>query len=108
MPTYEYACELCGHQLEVFQSISAERLVNCPSCSEDGLKRLIGRGGGIIFKGTGFYQTDYKKTTAPASEGCKDGGAKTGAPSSGESTPSKPAAAPASTSSTTSTSKTTS
>lgn len=60
MPTYEYACEHCGHKMEVFQSILAERLVKCPSCSTDGLKRLIGTGAGLIFKGTGFYETDYK------------------------------------------------
>lgn len=61
MPTYEYSCELCGHQLEIFQSMNDERLVTCPACSKDGLKRLIGRGAGIIFKGTGFYETDYKR-----------------------------------------------
>lgn|SRR5690606_10424050 len=60
MPTYEYACENCGHQMEVFQSMNAERLVKCPACSKDGLKRLIGRGAALIFKGTGFYETDYK------------------------------------------------
>lgn len=92
MPTYEYACDLCGHKLEVFQSIRAERLVKCPSCAEDGLKRLIGRGAGIIFKGTGFYQTDYKQAVAPKGEDGK-GGAEKPAAASGEK--SKPAAAPA-------------
>jgi len=60
MPTYEYACTLCGHQMDIFQSIKDERLVTCPQCKEDGLKRLIGTGAGLIFKGSGFYQTDYK------------------------------------------------
>lgn len=48
--------------------MSAARLVKCPSCSKDGLKRLIGRGGGIIFKGSGFYQTDYKKAPSGGGE----------------------------------------
>lgn len=91
MPTYEYACDLCGHQMEVFQSIRAERLVTCPQCSEDGLKRLIGRGAGIIFKGSGFYQTDYKNVPASKTEGNKEN-----APASGESSSSsKPASTPA-------------
>jgi putative FmdB family regulatory protein len=99
MPTYEYACDLCGHQMEVFQSIRDERLVTCPECAKDGLKRLIGRGAGIIFKGSGFYQTDYKNAPAPKAESSKDS-----APASGESSSSKPATtpAPASTPSTTS------
>lgn len=104
MPTYEYACELCGHEMEVFQSINAERLVDCPSCSKAGLKRLIGRGGGIIFKGTGFYQTDYKNSAAPAGETGKETGGKAGTPGSGENSASKPetpssAAAPSTTTS---------
>src|SRR5690554_2644258 len=92
MPTYEYACELCGHQLEIFQSIRAERIVTCPSCSKDGLKRLIGRGAGIIFKGTGFYQTDYKNNSVQPKEETK-AGSKAAAPSSGEGSSSAPAAA---------------
>jgi putative FmdB family regulatory protein len=71
MPTYEYACDHCGHQMEVFQSIREDRLVTCPECSTNGLKRLIGRGAGIIFKGSGFYQTDYKKPAEPKAEGEK-------------------------------------
>ena len=70
MPTYEYACRLCDHQFEVFQSIKADPLSQCPSCGEQGLRRLIGLGAGIIFKGSGFYETDYKRdnSKAPASE----------------------------------------
>ena len=64
MPTYEYRCELCGHTMEEYQSIKADPLVRCPSCGKDGLKRLMGGGGGMIFKGSGFYQTDYKGTSA--------------------------------------------
>jgi putative FmdB family regulatory protein len=60
MPTYEYRCDKCGHQFEQFQSITAKPLRKCLVCRTNGLKRLIGSGGGIIFKGSGFYQTDYR------------------------------------------------
>jgi putative FmdB family regulatory protein len=60
MPTYEYVCENCGNQLEKFQSITAKPLRKCPACGENKLKRLIGAGAGVIFKGTGFYETDYR------------------------------------------------
>ena len=60
MPTYEYACEACKHEFEEFQSITAAPLMKCPKCGKPRLKRLIGTGGGVIFKGSGFYQTDYR------------------------------------------------
>ncbi len=60
MPTYEYKCSLCGHQMEAFQSITAKALRKCPDCGRNSLKRLIGTGAGIIFKGSGFWQTDYR------------------------------------------------
>ena len=60
MPTYEYLCENCAHAFEEFQSITAKPLRKCPSCSKMKLKRLIGAGSGVIFKGSGFYQTDYR------------------------------------------------
>jgi len=60
MPTYDYACEKCGHTFEEFQSITADALRKCPACRKMGLKRLIGAGAAIIFKGSGFYQTDYR------------------------------------------------
>lgn len=60
MPTYEYACDACHHEFEEFQSITAERLTRCPKCGRKKLRRLLGTGGGIIFKGSGFYQTDYR------------------------------------------------
>ena len=60
MPTYEYECGACGHRFEQFQSITAEPIKRCPECKKAKVKRLIGRGAGIIFKGTGFYQTDYR------------------------------------------------
>ncbi len=64
MPTYEYACKFCGHHLEIYQPITAEPLKRCPACKKAGLKRLISGGAGLIFKGTGFYETDYKRSTA--------------------------------------------
>ncbi len=60
MPTYEYECEACGHGFEEFQSITAKPIKKCPSCGKPKVKRLIGTGSGIIFKGSGFYQTDYR------------------------------------------------
>jgi putative FmdB family regulatory protein len=60
MPTYEYRCDACGHELEEFQSMSAKPLKKCPSCGKNKLVRLIGTGAGIIFKGSGFYETDYR------------------------------------------------
>jgi len=60
MPTYEYECGACGHQFEKYQSIKDGNLRKCPVCSKWKLKRLIGSGGAVIFKGSGFYQTDYR------------------------------------------------
>ncbi len=60
MPTYEYLCMDCGFKFEEFQSIAAEPLHVCPKCKGNSVRRLISGGGGIIFKGHGFYQTDYK------------------------------------------------
>ena len=64
MPTYEYECSACNHAFEILQSMSDEKLKECPQCHQMKLERLIGGGGGIIFKGTGFYETDYKKKPA--------------------------------------------
>ena len=60
MPTYEYRCNACGHEMESFQSIKARPLKKCPSCEKMKLERLISGGGAIIFKGSGFYETDYR------------------------------------------------
>ena len=60
MPTYEYICENCGCEFERFQSITAGPLRKCPECGKSTLKRLVGTGSGVIFKGSGFYQTDYR------------------------------------------------
>ena len=61
MPTYEYACQKCGHEFEQFQSMRDEPLTKCPKCKKAGLKRLVGGGAGLIFKGTGFYKNDSRK-----------------------------------------------
>lgn len=77
MPTYEYKCNNCQYNFEQFQSITAKSLRKCPKCGKNTLNRLIGTGAGIIFKGSGFYQTDYrsesykqaqKKETDPGKE----------------------------------------
>ena len=60
MPTYDYACQACDHEFEAFQSITAKPLRKCPECGRLKLKRLIGIGAGVIFKGSGFYETDYR------------------------------------------------
>lgn len=60
MPTYDYVCQDCSHAFEHFQSMSSDPLTTCPQC-QGRLKRLIGAGGALIFKGSGFYCTDYKK-----------------------------------------------
>ncbi len=62
MPTYEYLCRKCGDQFEAFQSISAPPLKRCPKC-KGAVARVLTTGSGIIFKGSGFYQTDYKKSS---------------------------------------------
>ena len=70
MPTYEYACPKCGHEFEQFQSMRDEPLKKCPKCKKAGVKRLVGGGAGLIFKGSGFYITDYKtKKGTPHTDG---------------------------------------
>ena len=59
MPTYDYRCEACEHTLELFQKITESPKKKCPACKKSRLKRLIGGGAGFLFKGSGFYLTDY-------------------------------------------------
>jgi putative FmdB family regulatory protein len=75
MPTYDYLCADCGHCFEEFQSMTAKPLRTCPVCKQPKLDRLIGAGAGVIFKGSGFYQTDYKRSDATnGKNGRADGG----------------------------------
>ena len=63
MPTYDYQCDACGHTLEIFHAMSAAPKRKCPACGKMKLKRLIGTGAGVIFKGSGFYETDYRSSS---------------------------------------------
>ena len=69
MPTYDYECKACGHAFEELQSFSEPLLTKCPKCKKNKLERLFGGGGAIIFKGSGFYETDYRRAGAAKPEG---------------------------------------
>ena len=60
MPTYDYECDACGHEMELFQGINDPVKKKCPECGKNKLRRLFGSGAAIVFKGSGFYQTDYR------------------------------------------------
>ena len=85
MPTYDYECDACGYTFELFQSFSDKVKKKCPECGKMRLRRLIGSGGAILFKGSGFYTTDYRsdsyKAGEKAAKGAKDSGRSKGAPS---------------------------
>jgi putative FmdB family regulatory protein len=76
MPTYAYLCQHCRHEFDAFQSITAGCLRKCPQCGKARLKRLIGTGSGIIFKGSGFYATDYRSDGYKTAAQKETGGAK--------------------------------
>ncbi len=86
MPTYDYVCDACEHAFEEFQMMSAKVLKKCPECGKAQLRRLIGTGAGVIFKGGGFYETDYRsdayqkdaKADKPAESKTDGGGKKSG------------------------------
>lgn len=91
MPTYDYECDACDHKFELFQSIMADPEKKCPKCKKMKLRRLIGTGAAVVFKGTGFYQTDYrsesyKKSAASDSKNTSE----TKSDSKSESTSSEP------------------
>jgi len=105
MPTYDYHCDACEHEFEHFQSITDEQLKKCPVCGKRRLRRLFGTGAAIVFKGSGFYQTDYRsdsykkgaESDKQKSEKSKDNSGTSDTPSktpkSGSSEPAKPAPA---------------
>lgn len=76
MPTYEYRCSDCGLEFEKFQSMTAPALRKCPKCGKQSLKRLIGTGAGVIFKGSGFYETDYRSQSYKDAVKSENGGKK--------------------------------
>ncbi len=106
MPTYEYQCDACGHKFEKFQSIKADPIRACPQCRKNKVRRLISTGAGLIFKGSGFYITDYRPEsyteaakadsgTPAGGEGKQDKPSETGTskPAASDSAPSAPAPA---------------
>ncbi|MFA6132941.1 MAG: zinc ribbon domain-containing protein [Phycisphaerae bacterium] len=102
MPTYDYECQACGEKFEQFQSIVALPIRKCPACKKNKVRRLIGTGAGIIFKGSGFYQTDYrsdsyrkgaekeKSDSSGSSSSSSSSAASTGDSKAKDSTPAKP------------------
>lgn len=93
MPTYDYACRFCEHSFEYFQGISEPLKRKCPSCGRMGLDRLFGTGIGVVFKGSGFYETDYKRASRkdPAGESKQSEPSAESGPSAASSPKDKPA-----------------
>jgi putative FmdB family regulatory protein len=90
MPTYEYECAACGEKFEKFQSITAKPIRKCPACGKNRAKRLLGIGAGVIFKGSGFYCTDYRSDSykkAASSETSSASPAKTDTPAKSDAAP---------------------
>ncbi|MCD6405686.1 MAG: zinc ribbon domain-containing protein [Planctomycetes bacterium] len=85
MPTYDYKCDACGYEFEKFQSITDGRLRKCPECGKMKLRRLIGAGSAVIFRGSGFYATDYRKSSPTISSSKKSTGSSDNGGSSGAS-----------------------
>jgi putative FmdB family regulatory protein len=102
MPTYDYECDACGHKFELFQSITDPVERKCPQCKKLKLRRLFGTGAAIVFKGSGFYQTDYRSESykkAASAESSKSDGKSESKGDSGSSEPHKTAAEKAASSS---------
>ncbi len=102
MPTYEYQCSACDHRFEKFQSMTAKAIEVCPQCGKKKVRRLISAGAGLIFKGSGFYITDYrsdnyknaaKGDAAPTAAGAGDAKATDAKPADSKSSDPKPASA---------------
>ncbi len=93
MPTYEYVCTKCGHEMEAFHSMKDVPHKLCPACKRRALRRKVGGGAGLIFKGTGFYITDYKKKPAEKGTAPKSTDSKPADSKPGDSKPATPAKA---------------
>jgi len=97
MPTYDYLCDACGHKFEHFQSINDKLLKKCSKCKKSKLRRLFGTGAAVVFKGSGFYQTDYRsdayKKAAQADKSASEGKTGDSKSSDGKSSDSKGSAA---------------
>ncbi len=99
MPTYDYICDACTHEFEAFESIKADPQTVCPTCHETKLRRKIGPGAAILFKGSGFYQTDYRSESyKKGAQADKPSEPAKASDASSPSTSSAPAPAPAATS----------
>lgn len=85
MPTYDYVCDACDHKFEQFQSMKDDALTKCPKCKKKKLRRLIGAGAAVVFKGTGFYQTDYRSDAYKKSAAADKPSGDSGGGSSGKS-----------------------
>ena len=96
MPTYDYECDACHHEFEIFEPITAEPQKKCPKCKKKKLRRLFGSGAALVFKGSGFYSTDYRsesyKKAAEAEKPKTDSSSSSSTEKSSSSTESKPAA----------------
>jgi putative FmdB family regulatory protein len=87
MPSYEYKCDACGHEFEEFQGIKDAPLKKCPQCKKNKLRRLISGGAAIVFKGSGFYQTDYRSESYKKSAKAESSTSSTNSTATPNSTP---------------------
>ena len=92
MPTYDYQCDACGHHFDELQGFSEPPLKKCPKCKKNKLRRLFGTGAAVLFKGSGFYETDYRSESYKAGQKAETEATKPKDAKSDSSTESKPAA----------------
>ena len=82
MPTYDYQCDACQHRFELFQSITADPIKKCPECGKNKVRRLISAGAAVLFKGSGFYTTDYRSSSYKKAAAAEKSGSSSNASSS--------------------------